>query len=195
MSTARALAAAQGTSSAVDEAQDAIEEAEAQLASYLKRASKELGGQVTYVSLHKETHVLEVPQVSLFPFLSPSGPETHHEGCTCTAMMGSLPTVHQRDTCGQLMVGHMPCLCIGIMCPRSLVLAAATASFKTLACSALSSVALQALEKKVPGSFERLAHRKGFVRYMSGELRRLSTGLGEARQALELALSGVLKVC
>ena len=54
---------------------------------------------------------------------------------------------------------------------------------------------LQALEKKVPGSFERLAHRKGFVRYMSGELRRLSAGLADAKQALELALSGVLKVC
>lgn len=48
----------------MDEAQDAIGEAEAQLAAYLKRASKELGGQLTYVSLHKETHVLEVPQAS-----------------------------------------------------------------------------------------------------------------------------------
>ena len=53
---------------------------------------------------------------------------------------------------------------------------------------------LQALERKVPANFERLAHRKGFVRYMSAELRSLVTSLVEAKAALEVALSGVLKV-
>ena len=54
----------QGSSSAVDEAHDAITEAEQELAAYLKRVSGQLGGKVEYVSLHKENHVLEVPQVS-----------------------------------------------------------------------------------------------------------------------------------
>ena len=53
---------------------------------------------------------------------------------------------------------------------------------------------MQELEKKVPSSFERLAHRKGFVRYMSPPLRVLAAALAEAKQDLELALSGVLKV-
>ena len=52
---------------------------------------------------------------------------------------------------------------------------------------------MQELEKKVPSSFERLAHRKGFVRYMSPELRQLAGSLSEAKQDLEVALSGVLK--
>ena len=46
----------------------------------------------------------------------------------------------------------------------------------------------------MPSSFERLAHRKGFVRYMSPELRQLAGSLSEAKQDLEVALSGVLKV-
>ena len=53
---------------------------------------------------------------------------------------------------------------------------------------------MQELEKKVPSSFERLAHRKGFVRYMSPELRQLAGKLTEGKQDLEVALSGLLKV-
>ena len=53
---------------------------------------------------------------------------------------------------------------------------------------------MQELENKVPSNFERLAHRKGFVRYMSPELRQLAGQLTEGKQDLEVALSGVLKV-
>lgn len=42
-----------------------------------------------------------------------------------------------------------------------------------------SSVVVQALEKKVPGSFERLAHGKSFVRYVSRGRRGLCTPLAE----------------
>ena len=55
----------QGTSQAVDEAEDAISAAEHELEAYLGRVAGQLGGKgkASYVALHKDSHVLEVPQV------------------------------------------------------------------------------------------------------------------------------------
>jgi hypothetical protein len=48
---------------AFDEAEATLQEVEQELESYLKSVRKILGTNVTYVQLHKETHVLEVPEV------------------------------------------------------------------------------------------------------------------------------------
>lgn len=52
----------------------------------------------------------------------------------------------------------------------------------------------QDAEKKVPAEWERLAQRRGFSRYMSPALRKLTTRRASLLQDRELALSGVLKV-
>ena len=55
----------QGTSEAVDSAEDAIAAAQSELQEYLARVAGQLGGKgkISYVALHKDSHVLEVPQV------------------------------------------------------------------------------------------------------------------------------------
>ena len=207
----------------MDEAQGAIEAAEADLAAYLKRVGAQLGGKVDYVSLHKESHVLEVPQVR--PLLSccavpvramlarlPAGRGQELDGRAGQSKCGPVPRTSRNLETTQACV-KLPWVLIelkGLEHPRrphgphrmqprregsdsqrfSCMAHAAQLRWQAPAAAVLPA---QALERKVPDSFERLAHRKGFVRYMSGELRRLSAGLADARAARELTLSGVLK--
>lgn len=54
----------QGVNEAFDSAQAAIREADAQLKDYLKDVQQEVGcKQIVYVSLQKDSHVLEIPEV------------------------------------------------------------------------------------------------------------------------------------
>ncbi len=53
----------QGISEDFDEAEAAVHKADADLDAYLVSMRKRIGVSVQYVQLHKETHVLEVPEV------------------------------------------------------------------------------------------------------------------------------------
>ena len=53
---------------------------------------------------------------------------------------------------------------------------------------------MQSLQKKVPHSFELMGQRKGFVRYMSPDLRVLVKQHAEALEDRETALAGILQV-
>lgn len=53
----------QGLSQDLEDAEAALSKADAALKNYLQQMQKRIGRTVQYVSLHKETHVLEVPEV------------------------------------------------------------------------------------------------------------------------------------
>ena len=53
---------------------------------------------------------------------------------------------------------------------------------------------MQSLQKKVPQSFELMGQRKGFVRYMTPDLRALVKQHAEALEDRETALTGILQV-
>jgi hypothetical protein len=53
----------QGISDEFDEAEAAVLKADKELGAYLRSMQKRIGANVQYVQLHKETHVLEVPEV------------------------------------------------------------------------------------------------------------------------------------
>ena len=57
--------ALQGTNAEVDRVEAALEAMEGELKQNLQEVRRQLGGgsSICYVPLHKETHVLEVPQV------------------------------------------------------------------------------------------------------------------------------------
>lgn len=63
----------QGLSQDFDEAEAALSQADADLRNYLQQMQKRIGRTVQYVQLHKETHVLEVPEVRP---LTPPGQQT-----------------------------------------------------------------------------------------------------------------------
>ena len=60
----------QGVDGAFDEAEAAIAATEKSLKTYLKevRSCCDAGNEITYISLQKESHVLEIPQVSANTF-------------------------------------------------------------------------------------------------------------------------------
>eukprot|EP00884_Botryococcus_braunii_P001653 jgi/Botrbrau1/11489/Bobra.0360s0015.2 len=101
-----------GISEDFDEAEAAVHKADTDLDSYLGSMRKRIGASIQYIPLHKETHVLEVPEEA---------------------------------------------------------------------------------KSKVPSNFEVLGQRKGFLRYMSSELRQLVEAREEAVTQREVALQGLLK--
>ena len=53
------------------------------LHSCVKRVSSQLGGKVEYISLHKESDVLKVPQVTCFPCCVTAHSVCRQSVCTC----------------------------------------------------------------------------------------------------------------
>lgn len=62
----------QGVDTAYDKAQESLQAADRELKTYLKAVQQDVGNkQIVYVSLQKDSHVLEIPEV--FLLWAPSG--------------------------------------------------------------------------------------------------------------------------
>lgn len=55
-------------------------------------------------------------------------------------------------------------------------------------------MAVQGSTSRIPGDFQQLGQRKGFLRYMSEDLRELVTRRTDAIAERDIALAGILKV-
>ena len=89
----------QGVDEAFDESESAINAAEKSLKVFLKeaRARCDAGSEMTFISLQKESHVLEIPQVSLLTMLL--------QDCECVTL-----DADERRSIADQCFGHQHCI-------------------------------------------------------------------------------------